>query len=118
MEFESGGLSREEIRKKRRQKERKRALLVLGGVAAAVCSAACASVPLTVAPEAVLLSASADDVSFEPQPASMDTAIVAQSNALSTFFFILLPPKFLFAKSPLSLLLHSFDGDTMSVHKL
>lgn len=37
MEFESGGLSREEIRKKRRQKERKRALLVLGGVAAAVC---------------------------------------------------------------------------------
>ena len=37
MEFESGGLSREEIRKKRRQKERKRALLVLGGVAVAVC---------------------------------------------------------------------------------
>lgn len=37
MEFESGGLSREEIRKKRRQKERKRALLVLGGIAAAVC---------------------------------------------------------------------------------
>ena len=37
MEFESGGLSREEIRKKRRQKERKRALLILGGVAAAVC---------------------------------------------------------------------------------
>ena len=37
MEFESGGLSREEIRKKRRQKERKRALLVLGGITAAVC---------------------------------------------------------------------------------
>ena len=37
MEFESGGLSREEIRKKRRQKERKHALLVLGGIAAAVC---------------------------------------------------------------------------------
>ena len=37
MEFESGGLSREEIRKKRRQKERKRALLVLGGIAAVVC---------------------------------------------------------------------------------
>lgn len=37
MEYESGGLSREEIRKKRRQKERKRALLVLGGVAAVVC---------------------------------------------------------------------------------
>ena len=37
MEFESGGLSREEIRKKRRQKERKRALLVLGGITAVVC---------------------------------------------------------------------------------
>lgn len=37
MEFESGGLSREEIRKKRRQKERKRALLVLGGIVAVIC---------------------------------------------------------------------------------
>lgn len=37
MEFESGGLSREEIRKKRRQKERKNALLVLGGIVAVIC---------------------------------------------------------------------------------
>ena len=37
MEFESGGLSREEIRKKRRQKERKHALLVLGGIVAVIC---------------------------------------------------------------------------------
>lgn len=48
MEFESGGLSREEIRKKRRQKERKRALLVLGGIAAVVCLVLCIGIAALV----------------------------------------------------------------------
>lgn len=37
MEFESNGLSREEIRKKRRKKERTQAILVLAGVVLGVC---------------------------------------------------------------------------------
>lgn len=77
MEFESGGLSREEIRKKRRQKERKRALLVLGGIAAVVCLVLCigiAALVHTISSNHAQKQEAAKQAVLEQQAAEKETA--------------------------------------------
>lgn len=77
MEFESGGLSREEIRKKRRQKERKRALLVLGGIAAVVCLVLCigiAALVHTISSNHAQKQEAAKQAMLEQQAAEKETA--------------------------------------------
>lgn len=77
MEFESGGLSREEIRKKRRQKERKRALLVLGGITAVVCLVLCigiAALVHTISSNHAQKQEAAKQAMLEQQAAEKETA--------------------------------------------
>lgn len=77
MEFESGGLSREEIRKKRRQKERKRALLVLGGITAVVCLVLCigiAALVHTISSNHAQKQEAAKQAMLEQQTAERETA--------------------------------------------
>lgn len=77
MEFESGGLSREEIRKKRRQKERKRALLVLGGITAVVCLVLCigiAALVHTISSNHAQKQEAAKQAVLEQQAAEKETA--------------------------------------------
>lgn len=77
MEFESGGLSREEIRKKRRQKERKRALLVLGGIAAVVFLVLCigiAALVHTISSNHAQKQEAAKQAVLEQQAAEKETA--------------------------------------------